>query len=310
MISPVATRQPKLPVWLRRWASARYDLALPQGVFGLLALGDVLACDQDDQPAVQPSHGFGVFTNPKRRTVLADLSDLPAMRLADIRQADVDAFPDQLPVFLKENLQHRCATQFADGIAELRGAKSVHRQHGAVRIDHEVHDRVMLEDLLPLRLTLAQGFRRTLFGPDAALERGLHLPAGIPHQMHHDQCGEKQGDEQRDGNQMVGDIGRGAEHEPDAGRRQRRQRHAAEQRLLGRGPGFQCLVTHGSTNIRPSGTACASGDLTIGGDNVALPTDCILAVGRRLWCAAISQRLPRPMVGRGKRHRAMCGARW
>src|SRR5258708_33323239 len=37
---------------------------LPQGVFSLLALGDVLACDQDDQPVILPSHGFGVFTNP------------------------------------------------------------------------------------------------------------------------------------------------------------------------------------------------------------------------------------------------------
>ena len=113
----------------------------------------------------------------------------------------------------------------------------------------------MLEHLLPLRLALAQGFRRTLFRPDAALERGLHLPAGIPHQMHHDQRGEKQGDEQRDGNQMVGDIGRGAEHQPDASCRQRRQRHAAEQRLLGREPGFQWLVTHRSTNQLACGPA-------------------------------------------------------
>src|SRR5262245_34344791 len=74
--------------------------ALLKRVLGLLAFGDVFARDQDDQPAVQASNGFGVFTNPKRRPVLADLSDLPAMRLADIFQAELNAFPDQLAVFL------------------------------------------------------------------------------------------------------------------------------------------------------------------------------------------------------------------
>ena len=48
------------------------------------------------------------------------------MRLADIRQADGDAFADQLAVFFKEDLQHRCPTKFADEIAELRGAKTIH----------------------------------------------------------------------------------------------------------------------------------------------------------------------------------------
>jgi hypothetical protein len=152
------------------------------------------------------------------------------MRRADICQADLDAFPDQVPVFRKENLQHRVPTQFADGVAELRGAKGVHRQHRAFRVDHEVHDGIMLKDLLPLLLALAEGLSRPLFGPYPALERGFHLTAGVPHQVKHAQRSEKQGDQQSDGNQMVGDIRRGAEHQPDAGRGQRRQRHAAEQR--------------------------------------------------------------------------------
>ena len=40
--------------------------ALPEGIFSLLALSNVLACDQDNQLVIQPPHGFGVFTNPKR----------------------------------------------------------------------------------------------------------------------------------------------------------------------------------------------------------------------------------------------------
>src|SRR5437867_5501027 len=60
---------------------------LPQGIFSLLAFGDVLACDQHDQLIVQPPHGLGVFTNPERRTVLADLADLPTVGLADVLQA-------------------------------------------------------------------------------------------------------------------------------------------------------------------------------------------------------------------------------
>ena len=109
------------------------------------------------------------------------------MRLTDIFQADGHTFPDQVPVFFKEDLQHGLPKQFADRIAELRGTKTVDRQDGAGRIDHEVHDRVVLEDLLPLRLTVAQRFCRTLFGPCSALERGFHLPAGTPYHAHHDQ---------------------------------------------------------------------------------------------------------------------------
>src|SRR5215813_3021854 len=46
-------------------------LALPQGIFGSFALGDVLACDEDDQLVSRPTHGFGSFTNPEDRPVLA-----------------------------------------------------------------------------------------------------------------------------------------------------------------------------------------------------------------------------------------------
>jgi len=53
--------------------------------------------------------------------------------------------------------------------------------------------------LPPLRLASAQGFRRMLYGRCSAIEFGFHLPAATPDQVHHDQCGEKQGNEQHDG---------------------------------------------------------------------------------------------------------------
>ena len=87
-------------------------------------------------------------------------------------------------------------------------------------IDHEVHNGVVLEDFLPLRLALAQGLYRALFRPCAVLERRFHLPAGAPYELHHDQGGEQQGDEQCGGDQIAGNRWCRTEHEPDAGRRE------------------------------------------------------------------------------------------
>ena len=53
-------------------------------LFGPPALGDVFARNQDDRITARPPHSLGVFTNPDRRAILADFSDLPAMRTAEV----------------------------------------------------------------------------------------------------------------------------------------------------------------------------------------------------------------------------------
>jgi len=53
-------------------------------------------------------------------------------------------------IFLKDQIQHRLPYQFAGRIAELGRTTDVHRKYYAGRIDHEVHGRIVLEDLPPL----------------------------------------------------------------------------------------------------------------------------------------------------------------
>ena len=125
-------------------------LALSQRVLGLLALGDVLASDQNDQLAVGPPHGLGIFTHPQHRAVFPDLANLPGVGLVDGLEAEPDAFADEVMVFFKEDVEHGLADQLFRRVAELCGAERVDVQYGARRLDHEVHDRVMLEHLAPL----------------------------------------------------------------------------------------------------------------------------------------------------------------
>jgi hypothetical protein len=115
----------------------------------------------------------------------------------------------------------------------LRGAECVDGQDGAGRVDHEIHHRVVLEYLLPLRLAMTQRFYRVLFGSRAAVQHGFHLPAGRAHPEQHDQGGEKRDNEQYDGGQIGGGRRSGAENKPDEGRHRQRQHHAAQQPLLG-----------------------------------------------------------------------------
>src|SRR5439155_15595616 len=79
---------------------------LAQRIFGQLAFRDVLACDQDDQLIIEPPHGLGVFTNPERRTVLANLADLPIVGLADIFQAYGNVAPGCMLLFGGKDFQH------------------------------------------------------------------------------------------------------------------------------------------------------------------------------------------------------------
>src|SRR5947209_8582228 len=51
-------------------------------LFGALALGDVFAGYQNDRVIARPPDGLAILTDPKNRAVLADFSDLPAMRTA------------------------------------------------------------------------------------------------------------------------------------------------------------------------------------------------------------------------------------
>src|SRR4051794_5794415 len=125
-------------------------LALPQGIFGALALGIVFTGDQDNQFVPRPPYRLGIFTDPEDCPVAADLSDLPAVRPARIFGAGSNVSLNECPVFLKEDIQHGLPDQLADRVTELRGAERVHRQDGSCRVDHEVHDRVMFEHFPPL----------------------------------------------------------------------------------------------------------------------------------------------------------------
>src|SRR5262245_53009063 len=89
-------------------------LALPQRVFSLFALRDVLACDQDDELAVGAPQSLGVFAHPQHRTVLPDLSNFPSMRLAGRLQAHRNTLTDELSIFFEKNLLHGLTNQVSD----------------------------------------------------------------------------------------------------------------------------------------------------------------------------------------------------
>ncbi len=125
-------------------------LALPQRILRLLALGDVFAGDQHDRRAVAARHRLGVFTDPENRAVFADLADLPGVRLVHGFQAQPYALTDEVAVFLEKDVQHGLAGQLGRRVTQLCGAKRVHVEHRPGRIDHEIHDRIMLEHLAPL----------------------------------------------------------------------------------------------------------------------------------------------------------------
>ncbi len=121
----------------------------------VFALGDVLACDQDDQLIVQPPHGFWRFHEPKATELsLRTFQISPNCgSSADVFQAYGNAaVPGHMLLFGRKDFQHGLPEQFADGVAELYSAECVDGQHGAGRVDHEIHHRVVLEYLLPLRL--------------------------------------------------------------------------------------------------------------------------------------------------------------
>src|SRR5262249_15898767 len=119
-------------------------LALSQAIFGPLALGDVFAGDEHDLLIACPPHRFGIFADPEHGAVLANLSDFPGGRLAEVFQTEAKVLPDERSVFIKEDVQHGLSDQFADRIAELRSAKRIHGEDSTGRVDYEVHDRVVL----------------------------------------------------------------------------------------------------------------------------------------------------------------------
>src|SRR5437868_8158863 len=171
-------------------------LALPQSIFRVLALGDIFACDQHDKLAVSPSERLGAFAHPEHRTILPDLWNLPGVRLADTFKADRKTFSDELTIFFEKDAQHGLAGELRGQIAELCSAKGVHIQNRSALIDHEVHDRVVLEDFPPFPFAIAQ---IDLTTPELrlGLKRRLLFLAGISDQPRHDQRGEKEGDEHR-----------------------------------------------------------------------------------------------------------------
>ncbi|MEY9291412.1 hypothetical protein ABH979_004486 [Bradyrhizobium ottawaense] len=57
---------------------------------------------------------------------------------------------NEVVVFLEEDVQHGLADQLGRRVAQLCGAKRIHVEHRSGRIDHEVHDRIVLEHLAPL----------------------------------------------------------------------------------------------------------------------------------------------------------------
>ena len=77
-------------------------------------------------------------------------------------------------VFLEEDVQHGLADQSGRRrIAQLCGAKRIHVDHRSGRVDHEVHDRVVLEHLAPL----LHGVAQIDILPQVFSERGLVLRA-------------------------------------------------------------------------------------------------------------------------------------
>src|SRR5258706_5143958 len=98
-----------------------------------------------------------MFTDPEHRCVLAEFSDFPAIRSPGCFQAEGHLSPyELLVIFLKDEIQYRLPYQFARRITELGRTKGVRRKDYAARIDHEVHDRIVLEDLPPLPFAPAQ----------------------------------------------------------------------------------------------------------------------------------------------------------
>ena len=119
------------------------------------------------------------------------------MRLADSFQADCNRVSNELTVFFEKDAQHGLAGEVRGQIAELCSAKGVHIQNRSARVDHEVHDRVVLEDFAPFRFAITQ---IDLTTPELrlGLERRLLFLAGISDQARHNQRRKKEGEQHHD----------------------------------------------------------------------------------------------------------------
>src|SRR5262249_37702394 len=102
------------------------------------------------------------FANPENRAVLADFLDFPAVRAAEFFCANRQLSFNKFSVLLEKYFQHRLPNQLRGGIAKLRGAKAVYLEHWPGWPDHEIHRRIMFENLAPLLIAFSQRLRRAL----------------------------------------------------------------------------------------------------------------------------------------------------
>ena len=210
-------------------------LALLQGMFGALAFGDVFAGDQNNELVAGAPHGLRVLANPQDRAVLPDLLDFPSVRLTYRLQADRNAFANKLAVFLAKDVEYGRADELRNRIAELHGTKRIHVHHRAIRADHEIHDRIVLEDLPPFPFAVAQ-FNLAVPEFGFGRKRGLLFQARVSGEPRHDRSSHAEGGYHDDMLRIVDDEtqGRGSKEKDLArGRQKAKQdcaREVAEQR--------------------------------------------------------------------------------
>ncbi|WP_244425552.1 hypothetical protein [Bradyrhizobium sp. STM 3843] len=112
--------------------------------------------------------------------------------MADRFQTDRNAIVHERMVFREKDIKHGLADQLRHGIAKLSGTESVHIQHSAARIDHEIHDRIVLENLPPFPFAVAQ-FTLAASEICLGLKRHLLFLAGISDQPRHHHPGYAEG---------------------------------------------------------------------------------------------------------------------
>src|SRR5208337_395072 len=79
-----------------------------------------------------------------------------------LSEADAGVPVHRVAVSFVKYALHGTADQFLDAVAKLLGAEGVHGHDGSGLVHHEIHDRIVLEDSLPLLFALAQRSLRPL----------------------------------------------------------------------------------------------------------------------------------------------------
>ena len=119
-------------------------------------LGDVLRDYQHARLVLPPYDRPGGLPRPEFAAVLADLARLPAMNIARLGQAALELTARISTIIRQIEVRDRLSDELAHGIAELRCAELIGREHHALAVHGDEHRRVQVVQRLVALLAVLQ----------------------------------------------------------------------------------------------------------------------------------------------------------